>query len=133
MKKRKRIFLLCFLLILPGCSRTKPQTSGRVVTGIHICCTQSGVTRELTYREPRKMEAVLNYLRCLNYAGKAQEDPETLPGDLYKITVVNSDGTNRVYRQRAFSYLCRNGETWEKIDPNRGKYLWLLLKLMPGD
>ena len=129
-KKKGFALILCFLLFLSGCTGKKP--TGRVVTKIEVACTQGDIQYVLTYREPRKMIAVLNYLRSVKYNGEPESDPEKLPGDLYEIRVINSDGTNRVYRQKANTYLYRSG-SWEKIDPNWGKYFWLLLKLMPQD
>ncbi len=133
MKQKKLAIILCFLLTLSGCVGKKPPQSGRVVTKIDVACTQDNAQHLLTYQQPQKIEAVLNYLRCVKYRGKPESDPETLPGMLYEITVTNSDGTNRVYRQKENAYLCRNGRTWEKIDPMQGRSLWLLLKLMPED
>ena len=132
MKKLLFILSLCLLITLSGCGSKKPAESSRVVTKIDITCTQNDVQHLLAYRQPKKIEAVLNYLRCVKYRGKPESNPEDLPGELYEITITNSDGTNRIYRQKENAYLYRSG-SWEKIDPNWGNYLFLLLKLMPGD
>ena len=132
MKQKKLAFILCLLIALSGCTGKKPPQSGRVVTKIDVACTKDDVQHLLAYRQPQKIEAVLNYLRCVKYRGKPESNPEALPGELYEITVTNSDGTNRIYRQKENRYLYRGG-SWETIDPNWGNYLFLLLKLMPGD
>ena len=132
MKKTKLTLLVVIMCLISGCSRAEAPVS-RVVTKIDVVCTQSNTQVIRTYKHPKKMEALLYYLRTLRYCGKADTDPEQIRGDAYHIVLTYSDGTSRVYRQRANRYLSRDARPWEQIDPRQGRSLPLLLKLMPED
>lgn len=137
MKKEKLFFIVFFLWILSGCSPTpsveKAPALGRVVARVEVSCCQSGEVQQFTYRMPQKMEAVLSYLRLLEYRGKATIDPERIRGDSYQIAVITADGTTHNYYQRADRYLSRDNHPWEMIDPKQAQNLRLLLQEMPSD
>ena len=131
MKQKKLIYLLCFLLLLSGCSRKKQTNPTQVVSHADIIFTQGEESHTLSYNHPKKLEAILNYLRTLRYQGK--DDPEQNGSNLIDIKLYMTNGTCRTYRQQDYAYLCRNGGPWKKIDPMQGRSLMILLKLMPPD
>lgn len=137
MKKQKLFLIAFFLCILSGCSKANTDENNsalcRVVDRIDISSYHEGTLEQFTYCAPQKMEAILFYLRQLDYQGKAHTDPERICGDNYQITVTNSDGTTRSYRQRANRYLSRDHHPWECIDPKRAEILYPLLQSMPSD
>ncbi len=137
MKKRKFLFLLIVLCALSGCNR---QVAGgdspslyTVTEQIDILCCRDGNTQHFSYRSPEKMEVILNYLRHLDYKGKAHTDPERIMGDRYEISVISIDGSSRIYRQRTDRYLSRDNGPWELIDPKIGNKLYPLLQATPSD
>lgn len=133
MKKKKLAVVLCFMILLSGCDRKTPEIAHSVVSHADVICNHSGKSYTMTYRHPKKLEAILNYLRCLRYKGRPETSPEQLAGDSYEIRLSMSDGSTRTHRLQDYAYLRRNGGEWEKIDPMQGRSLMLLLKLMPED
>ena len=133
MKWKKIVFILCFLALLSGCTRKKQEIPHSVVSRAEVVCTHAGESYTLTYRHPKKLEAILNYLRCLRYKGRPEIQPERLAGDRYDICLSMSDGSTRIHCLQDYAYLRRHGEKWEEIDPIQGRSLMVLLKLMPQD
>jgi len=132
-KQKKLAFILCFLLLLSGCGRKKPEISHNVVSRAEVVCTQGEQTYQLTYRHPKKLEAILNFLRTLRDQGRPEISPEQLGGDRFDIRLTMPDGTVRTHRLQDYAYFCRSGGEWEKIDPIQGRSFMVLLKLMPED
>lgn len=138
METIKKIFwILMGGMLLCGCSANaqgpEPTPPLCVVTQVDVTCRSPGDILERHYTQPQKMEAVLNYLRLLEYRGQADCDPEQLIGNAYKIMVQLSDGCSHCYYQRADQYLSRDRKPWERIDPDQARQLYLLLVELPGD
>lgn len=139
MGKTKKILwiLLGISLLFCGCRANaespEPAPPLRIVTQVSVTCRPTDGIGERHYTQSQKMEAILNYLRSLEYAGKAEVDPELLAGNAYQITVQLSDGSTQVYYQRADRYLSRNCAPWEKIDPEQATLLAPLLQDMQSD
>jgi hypothetical protein len=131
--KRSLLLFLLFPVLLTGCRKREIARSELVVTGIDITCTANNQEYLFSYRQNQKIEAVLSYLRIAKCRGTPELQPEYLPGEVYQIKVLLSDGTSRIHLQKADRYLRRHGSRWEKLEPNWGKYLGLLIKLMPQD
>ena len=131
--KKKLVFILCLLGLLSGCARKTQEVPHSVVSYADVVYTHSGEAYQLTYRHPKKLEAILNFLRCLRSQGRPEIQPEKLAGDRYDIYLSMTDGSTRVHRLQDYTYLCRSGGKWEKIDPLQGRSLMILLKLMPED
>ena len=137
MKKMIRLlFVCCFLLFsLSGCIKndTLQKPLCRVVTQVDISCQTEHMLIQRHYTHPEKMEYVLLYLRLLKPSGKPDVDPEQLDKAVYHITVSLSDGTKRLYRQKAHQYFSKDSRTWEKIDPEKAAGLYRLMEKIPSD
>ena len=127
----RKIFLsfLFLVFLLTGCEKS-PDASPvpRYVAQVDV-----RGTLQRKYTAPEKMSSVLNYLRLLEGGGSPDTDPERITGDVYEITLSLSDGTRRVYRQRANRYLSRDSHPWERIDPELASRLSPLLEALESD
>ncbi len=136
MKKIIKIGIpLCiFLLLLSGCRRDEaPQPTCRVVTGVDISFRYEDMRLQRHYTDNKKVESVLLYLRLLKPLGKAYHAQELPEEDLYEITVHLSDGSDRIYRQKAHRYFSRPERPWEQIDPGQASQLYQLMRHYPSD
>ncbi|MBQ8359889.1 MAG: hypothetical protein IJX37_08330 [Oscillospiraceae bacterium] len=137
MKKAIKLFLLfCFsTIILSGCvaNDTPQKPLCRVVTQVDISCRREHMLMQRHYTNPEKMEYVLLYLRLLKPLGKPDTDPEQIHKDVYEITVHLSDGSKRLYKQKAHRYFSRESRPWELIDPAQAAGLYRLMEKLPSD
>ncbi len=136
MKKFFKITSAFFLIVfmIPGCRGSDASnTVFRTVTQIDVVCTRENETLYRTYHTPKKLEAILLYLRLLSPYGRAEVDPEALEGDIFDITVHFSDGRQRIYRQRSDRFVSKDFAPWQNIDTDHAQKLYPLLLLMPGD
>lgn len=137
MKKAMKIFLICCLsvTIMCGCgvNNVLPEPLCRVVTQVDISCQTEHMLIQRHYTHPDKMEYVLLYLRLLKPLGKPDTDPEQINKDVYEITVHLSDGSKKLYRQKAHRYFSRESRPWETIDPAQAAGLYQLMQKLPSD
>lgn len=137
MKKAVKMFLICCLsaIIMCGCgvNHAPPAPLCRVVTQVDISCRTKHMLIQRHYTNPDKMEYVLLYLRLLNPRGKPDTDPDQINKDVYEITVHLSDGSKKLYRQKAHRYFSRDSRPWETIDPAQAAGLYLLMQKLPSD
>ncbi len=139
MRISKRLFavLLCFFMLpLGGCSRHSTGDSPsalRVVTEIDIAYKNGPLHCRRHYHKDEKMAQILSYLRQISPYGRPQEDPELTDGSLFQISLTYSDGSKKIYEQKADSYLRVNGGPWENIDPQKAETLSQLLGTLPSD
>lgn len=135
--KKCRIFL--FIMFVPvlffsGCQRQSPEPAQlRLVTQVDVQYRHGQQTIRRQYTAPEKMSDLLNYLRLLKDCGRPETDPEKTLGDACKITLHLSDGSRRVYHQRAGRYLSRDLSPWKKIDPKLGDQLLTILEALESD
>ena len=80
-----------------------------------------------------KMRPILDYLRYLDPYGKPREDPEQVSGSDCCITLIYSDGSQRIYRQRADRYMRIDDGPWTRIDQAKAMELKMLLWVIPSD
>ncbi len=125
--------VLCLVAVLSGCSCENNTPLITVVEKVEVISHHGDETLTRTYTKSGKMTAVLNYLRWLRPAHRADCDPEQIPGDDYTITVTLSDGQQEIYQQKTNGYLRKNGERWENIDPEKGIMLYEIISQMEGD
>lgn len=137
MKKAFKLFVLfCFsAVIMSGCGidNTQPKPLTRVVTQVDISCKKENMLIQRHYTDSQKMEYVLLYLRLLKPFGKPDTDPDQLDKDVYEITVSLSDGTKRIYRQKAHKYFSWDSRPWQQISPAKASGLYALMQHLPSD
>lgn len=134
--KKAVLACLCFCLLLGGCSRhtdTTEMPKCRVVTGVHVVFENEPFRMERNYTTSAKMRAILNYLRWVDPYGKPEEDPETVSGSHFQITVSYSDGCSKTYLQKADRFFLEDGQSWKRIDPARALILSQILGKMNSD
>lgn len=120
--------------LLTGCTRQIPEpTAYRVVSQIHIQYENDQLHRRWHLYSDEKMEAVLTRLRLLDPYGTPTEDPDTAPGSDIYIALIYSDGTRKLYLQRAARYLQIENGPWKCIDPDRALELCALLGVLTSD
>ena len=130
MKKKEILFILLLLwsIVLGGCKST-PIHIPKTVSQIDISGTLARQPIQQQYTDDSSMQAVLNYLRSLEFEGFTSLDPTILPGDDFSITLRFSDNSNKVYRIHGSRYLCRPDGNWEKVDPKKANLLLSILHL----
>ena len=136
MKKSKMLVALILLvsLILTGCNRRQQAPAQcRVVTGIHVSFDDGPLHMERQYTLSSKVRAILNYLRWLDPYGLPEENPETVSGSSFRITLQYSDGCEKHYLQKADRFLLEDGKPWRRIDPARARALSEILGKMASD
>ena len=126
MRKYTAVLLILLTVLLPGCARkhawAQPICSVVVRVDVESRNYEERIYRR--YTDPKKVSAMLDYIRSLSPYMPADRDPERLTGESHTITVYSSDGTIRVYRQRANSYLSVDAQPWQKIDDTQAKKLY---------
>ena len=140
MKFTKYLSVIALLSLLcaafSGCMHfvSKPEeTPVRVVTHIDITYENGSIHTERHYRDASKMRHVLNYLRLIDPYGSPAVDPEIIKGSHFYIELGYSDGSSKVYRQKADRYMQIDGGEWKTIDPARAEELSLLLGQLESD
>ena len=128
------MFLL--LLFLCGCCpilREKDHAPYRIITQVNVAYQNGTLTTQRDFYREESIRHILDYLRYVDPYGIPQEDPEQAQGRIYYITLIYSDGSQRIYEQRADQYLRIDGGDWKRIDPQKALYLSGLFSMMPGD
>lgn len=124
------------LLLLTGCCRIlwdKDPAPYRVVTEVHVVYENGALDARRQFFQEGSIRQILDYLRFVDPYGTPQEDPEQTEGRNYYITLVYSDGSTRIYQQRADRYMRIDGGPWRQIDPQKALILSGLFGMMPGD
>ena len=122
-------------VLLWGCSahQDPAQSVSRVVTDITVTCSNGPIQVQRHYTSSEKMRAILNYLRWIDPYGIPTEDPEQSEGSLFQIVMTFSDGSEKVYLQKADRYMQIDGEDWMTIDPQKALTLGQMLGEMKSD
>ncbi len=131
---KKGFLCLCLTVLLSFCgcrvnAAAPPALHIATRIDVHYRFSDTAITRQFT--QPAKMEAILNYLRLLEYAGIPEGDPEQHIGDTCRITVQLADGSRRIYHLHANRYLSRDFRPWEKVESSQD--LPALLQSLPTD
>ena len=137
MKKSRGLLWLISLtltvLFLSGCRQQSEPPRPTVVTGITVTYENGPISAQRYYSTSAKMRAILNYLRWIDPYGVPEVDPESVNGGSFSIVLSYSDGREKLYRQKADSYLLEEGCPWRKIDPDRAMTLGKMLGEMESD
>lgn len=127
------VFILSAVIISDSASKHTPPALTRVVTHIDIVSQQENVTVARHYNDQNKMKSVLLYLRLLRPLYTPEEDPDTINGDVYEITLHYSDGQEKTYRQKAHRYISMDRRPWQTVDPDHAAGLYKLMQHYPSD
>lgn len=134
--RRIFILLLPLLLLLTGCCRIfrSPDAAPyRVVTQVQIRYQNGTLQSHRQFFREENIRHILAYLRYIDPYGTPKEDPGQADGRIYDIYVIYSDGSRRLYQQRADRYLRIDGGPWKMIDPQKALALSGLWGMMPSD
>ena len=132
----KKICICILPLMLAGCCRIfwhKDREPYRVVTQVRIVYKNGDLQTQRDFYEEENIRHILDYLRYVDPYGVPREDPELAEGRIYYITLIYSDGSERLYEQRSDQYMRVDGGEWKRIDPQRALYLSGLFSMMPSD
>ena len=127
------LFLLPFLA---GCCRIlqeKDRTPYRIITQVHVDYKNGTLETQQQFFQENNIRQILGYLRYIDPYGTPKEDPEQAEGRQFDITLVYSDGSQRLYQQRADRYMRVDGGPWKQIDPQKALILSGMLGMMPSD
>ena len=131
---RKIIAVLLTMGILASCSGcSRKQVGVRVVEQISVEWTEDGQTFHRIHGEPEKMHLILNRIRTLGQRFSTDVDPETLASPTVMMTVIYSDGAQRLYQIKPDRYIRIGHADWQQADPKKITSLRLLLLSLPGD
>ena len=132
--KKTICILILTLFFLSGCRSEDPaQSVSRVVTDITVTCDNGSIQTQRYYTSSVKMRAILNYLRWIDPYGIPAEDPERIGGSLFRIVMKFSDGSQKVYLQKADRYMQIDGKDWMTIDAEKALTLSKMLGEMESD
>ena len=132
MKRKLLVLMVVFMMLLTGCKEEKPPELP-LVTAVEITCRHGEEVIHRTYTTPQKVQRFLYYLRRQQTMGYTDRNPERILGDTAWIRVELSDGSSRIYRQRADRFLSVDCHRWKKIDESWGRRLYSMLLLIPSD
>ena len=120
------------MALLTGCKEEKPPELP-LVTGVEITCRHGEEIIHRTYTTPPKVQRFLYYLRRQQTMEYRDRGPERILGNTAWIRVRLSDGSSRMYRQRADGFLSKDNGWWVKTDEAWGWRLYSMLLLIPSD
>lgn len=134
--KKICICILPLAVFLTGCCRIlwqKDPVPYRIVSQVHIVYKNESMEVGRDFYREENIRQILDYLRYMDPYGIPREDPETAASRVFFITLIYTDGSQRVYEQRADQYLRINDGDWKRIDPQKALYLSGLLAMMASD
>ena len=134
---KKKLFI-CALVIglwmLGGCHHyTNGDFDSNLVTKIVITSQTDTETVYRHYDDPQKMRQVLLYIRSISTPFATLPEPEEPLEQSISITTFSADQTVKTYQQKGTLYFQEGADGWQKIDPEKGRRLWMLIQAMPSD
>lgn len=135
---RKKLFLILLplALLFAGCCRifhSPDDVPYRVVTEVRVTYKNGTLENHRQFFQEEHIRNIVAYLRYIDPYGTPKEDPEQSDGRIFDIRVIYSDGSQRLYEQRADRYMRINGGPWKMIDPQKALTLSGLFGMMPSD
>lgn len=133
MKRRKILAVFCLALALfAGCQR-KSHGSKIIVSHITVTYENDGVTLRQEYSAPEAMRTILGVIRMLGDRGRADTDPEVLPGQSYRIVMTHTDGSKELFRTKENRFVRYGRGPWQQVKPEYLARLHTVLQNLPGD
>lgn len=136
LKKNCICSMFFLLLFLAGCCpilREKDRAPYRIITQVLVDYKNGALQTQQQFFQEDNIRQILGYLRYIDPYGTPKEDPEQADGRHFDITLVYSDGSQRLYQQRADRYIRIDGGPWKQIDPQKALILSGMLGMMPSD
>lgn len=133
MKRRKILAVFCLVLALfAGCQR-KLNGSKIIVSHITVTYENDGVTLRQEYSAPEAMRTILGVIRMLGDRGRADTDPEVLPGQSYRIVMTHVDGSKEIFCTKENRFIREGRGPWQQVKPEKLSRLHFVLQNLPGD
>lgn len=118
MVKIRKMLVFFIVLLLVGTNKVHAATfeGHHLATGIDVAYWEQQAQLTHSFHQNRNVEAILNHLRLLEYAGMPATDPELQQAATYRITVHLADGNVHIYHLHADRYLSRDFRPWVKVE-----------------
>lgn len=134
MKQKCIALLLLCALLLCGCApKPLPGPSASIVRRIVATAEGREYFLRRYYDTDEKMEPILLALRSLYPNFTAQQDVENLHLPTLCITLICSDGSEKLYRLKDVRYLQLGTGVWKQVDSGKAADLWQLIWDTPDD
>ncbi|MBE6933961.1 MAG: hypothetical protein E7462_02765 [Ruminococcaceae bacterium] len=133
---RGLLVITATLFLLTGCCRihTAPnERPYRIVRCVQLFYAEDAVQSQRQYFHPEKLQQITDYLRFIRPYGTPSENPDTVQGRFFRITLCYSDGSCRIYEQKAERFMRIDGGAWKRIDPKLAQQLYFLWKNLSED
>ncbi len=126
------LLAIAMLCLFSGCSRqpAEPDESYRIVTAVRVLYRNGPTETRLSFSKAENVQAILEYLRQISPYGTPTEDPGTVIGSHFYITLIHSDGSTNTYHQLADRMMQLDDGPWKRIDANLAAKLSHLLEQM---
>ena len=134
--KKTCFALLPLVLALAGCCHifcSGDNVPYRVITQVDVAYQNGEFQAQRHYYQEGSIHAILEYLRHVDPYGVPKEEPQSVTGREYLITIVYSDGSQHLYEQHADQYLRIDNANWKRIDPQKALILSGLFSMMPSE
>lgn len=133
MKRKKKAAVFCLALVLLfGCQR-KANNGSIIVNHITVTYEHNGQILQQEYSAPEAMRTILVLIRMLGDRGRANEDPETLPGQSFRLVMTHTDGSQKVFCSKENRFVRDGNGPWQQVHPDRLSRLHRVLQNLPGD
>ena len=138
MKKSLSIFIILLMALAAfasGCHNRSqsPQPTAKVVDSIDVLFENGESRLARQYTAATKMRAILNYLRWITPYGIPKENPDIIQGNTFQIVMHFSDGSEKIYLQKADRYMQIDGKDWQYIDAENARALGKMVEKMESD
>lgn len=132
MKKRFLLVLTLLFLPLTG-SRPIAKPAVRLLQEAKIDFYGPDSNAVIHYRDPEKLQELLNCLRLTRPHGRVEPSQMNADGHFCRIRLYYSTGAVETRYLQDYRFLSTDGTLWQKIPANTSYYLYLLFHLVPGD
>lgn len=134
--KKAAFLVFPFVLLLTGCCRIFWDSENvvyPVITEVRVEYQNGALQTSQQFFRQENIQLILDYLRTIDPYGKPHENPEQISGRNFYITLVYSDGRQRIYQQRGDRYMRIDNGPWKRIDQQKALALSGMLGMMTSD